>query len=170
MVNAYRQNQHGESDGPLSVIESYDPGVSFTSLDYAINVDSLAVLRPTLSNVSKAQAIYRAFSYIGRPYDFNFDFITDNALVCSELVAKSYASINGVEGIQFKISQVLGAPVISPNSIVQLYDEEYDDPEPQLKLVWFLDGDYSKGKAIEKSDLDLRHSWKRPKWHIMTTQ
>ena len=45
---------------------------------------------PRLPKVEKAQALLRAFHFIGRPYDFNFDFLTDATLVCTELVYKAY--------------------------------------------------------------------------------
>lgn len=56
-------------------------GVVFTSLEHSAPADALAVLRPRLPARGKAAALVRAFGYAGRPYDYDFDFQTDAALV-----------------------------------------------------------------------------------------
>ena len=39
---------------------------------------------------------------------------------------------------------------------------------PQLDMVLFLDGREKLGKAVEASVDELRQSWRRPKWHVIT--
>ena len=60
-----------------------------------------------LPAVEKAAAILRAFGYVGRPYDFNFDFRTDAALLCSELVYKPYKPSPGRQGLRFPLVEVI---------------------------------------------------------------
>jgi hypothetical protein len=75
---------------PPRVLEAISEGVSFTTLEHSAAADSIAVLRPLLDRRARAVALLRAFHYAGRPYDFDFDFLTDASLVCSELVYKAY--------------------------------------------------------------------------------
>lgn len=56
------------------VLESISEGVVFTSLEHSVGeADSVAVLRPRLSAAGVREALARAFSHAGKPYDFKFD-------------------------------------------------------------------------------------------------
>ena len=153
------------------VIEAVGEGVIFTTAEHAIGADSIAILRPRLSPLEKAVAIFRAFHYSGRPYDFNFDFTTDSTLVCSELIYKSYEKSyepsDEMKGLKLPLSQVVGRPVTPPNSIAQMFDEELDASDQQLDLVVFLDGFEKEGKAVRGTLEEFRKSWQRPNWHIL---
>lgn len=145
------------------VIEAISEGVSFTTLEHSAAADSLAVLRPRASKRAKAIAIARAFGYIGRPYDFNFDFHTDTALVCSEVVFKAY------EGhLTLPLANVLGRPTTPPNEIVKEFDDTFGSPRQQFDLVLFLDGHESKRAALPADVDEFRSSWRRAKWHTVT--
>jgi hypothetical protein len=111
-------------------------------------------------------ALGRAFGYAGRPYDFNFDFRTDTALVCSELVYKAYQPDPGRPGLTWPLAEVLGRPVLAPNAIVAAFDATYGTPAQQLDLVRFLDGDEAAGQAVEATLAAFRQSWRRPKWRV----
>lgn len=138
-------------------------GVSFTTLDHSAAADSLAVLRPRASKRDKAIAIARAFSYSGRPYDFNFDFHTDNALVCSEVVYKAYEG-----SVKLPLSMTMNRLNTPPNEIVREFDATYGTAAQQFDFVLFLDG-HERAKRAEAAGLAaFRSSWKRPKWHIVT--
>jgi hypothetical protein len=148
------------------VIEAIGEGVVFTTLEHSADADSMVVLRPVVSKETKAMAIFRAFNFSGRPYDFNFDFLTDSALVCSELVYKAYLPAGQEEGLFLPLSDMLGRKVLSPNNIARLFDEEYDRA-PQLDFVLFFDGNEKKEKAVQEDVSAFRKSWERPKWHIV---
>ena len=80
-----------DDDGfPGCVLEALRPGVIINSLERSAHCDHLAVSRPRISPGTKFEAIEQAFKMLGRPYDYNFDFSTDNELVCSELICKAY--------------------------------------------------------------------------------
>ena len=66
----------------------------------------LAALRPRLDKVAKAQAITEAFTYLGKPYDYDFDFATDHALVCTELVWRAYRPREDKPGLDFDLVDV----------------------------------------------------------------
>lgn len=148
------------------ILEAIGEGVSFTTLEHSAAADSIVVLRPNLPQTVIAQAILNAFHYSGRPYDFNFDFRTDSELVCSELIFKAYQQTNDSKGLTLPLSNVLGRPLISPNEIAELFDEEYGKEGQQLTFVAFLDGNEKEQKAIESDVEEFRQSWKRPKWYI----
>jgi hypothetical protein len=109
----------------------------------------------------------RAFHFSGRPYDFDFSFLTDETIVCTELVYKSYEPGAGMSGILFPLTTVLGRPVMPANLIVRQFDENHGTAKQQLELIEFLDGREPDGIAIVETTETFRASWKRPKWHIM---
>lgn len=142
------------------VIEAIAEGVSLTSLEHSAAADSLAVIRPRTTPLVKAQAIWRAIHLVGRPYDYNFDFQSDQALVCSELVYKAY------EGhLELPLESLLGRKMLSPNDMARL--AALTDESQPLAFVLFLDGSERLDRA-RLADYDtFAESWKRPKWHII---
>lgn len=153
---------------PVRVVEAQSEGVTFTSLEHAVEADALVVLRPKLSPVDKAIAIARAFHYAGRPYDFNFDFATDAELVCTELVYKSYEPATGFAGLKLPLVEVLGRKTLPANEIVRHFDEHFGTPTQQFDFVLFLDGDERGRRAVEATLDAFRATWKRPKWHVLS--
>ena len=143
------------------VIEAVSEGVSFTTLDHSAAADSLAVIRPRATKREKAIALARAFGYIGRPYDFNFDFHTDTSLVCSEVVYKAYEP-----AVALPVVKVMGRMATPPNEIVREFDRTYGTDAQQFDLVLFLDGHERRGAALPATVETFRRSWDRPKWHI----
>jgi len=140
----------------------------FHSLEH-LTADSLAVLRPRLTRTERAAALVRAFGYAGRPYDFDFDFRTDAAIVCTELVYKAYEPVAGFRGVAWSVPQILGRPVIPANEFARQFDAAFGTPAQQLDLIVFLDGQERAGVAIERSVEAFRESWRRPKWQFLTS-
>jgi hypothetical protein len=144
------------------VIEATSDGVGFHSLEHSAGADSLAVLRPRASKREKAIAIVRAFGYYQRPYDYDFDFHTDRALVCSELVYKAYEG-----AVTLPLSTTMNRLNTPPNEIVRVFDETYGTKAQQFDFVLFLDGRERQQVAVPAGFREFRASWKRPKWHII---
>lgn len=157
-----------EHDHVVRVLEAMSEGVSFTTLEHSASCDALAVLRPKLSKIEKAQAILRAFHYAGRPYDFNFDFSTDAQIVCTELIYKSYEPANGFVGLKLPTVEMLGRQVTPANEFVKQFDAQAADGKEQFELIEFLDGRERTKNAKQGSLAEFRESWKRPKWHVLT--
>jgi len=155
-----------EENLPPRILEATGEGVSFTTLEHSASCDSLAVLRPRLSKKEKAYAIGRAFGYQGRPYDFNFDFLTDASLVCSELVYKSYEPAPRLKGLHLPLVDMLGRKLTPPNEIVRQFDQNFGTDQQQVDLVLFYDGIESEKQARASSLEEFRKSWRRPKWHL----
>lgn len=162
-ADALSPQEHGHAP---RVLEAMSEGVVFTTLEHSAAADSTAVLRPRLDAKEKAEAVFRAFAYAGRPYDYDFDFRTDAAIVCSELVYKAYEPDASRKGFRLPLVTVLGRPVSQPNDFAKQFDAEFGTPYQQADLVLFLDGREREGKAVEETVDEFRRSWLRPKWHI----
>jgi hypothetical protein len=164
-TNSLVPQEHGHV---ARVVEAMSEGVSFTTLEHSAACDALAVLRPKLAKVERARAIWKAFQYAGRPYDFNFDFSTDAELVCTELVYKAYEPANGYTGLKLPTVEMLGRQVTPANEFVKQFDAQVANGREQFELIEFLDG-YERTKSARAGSLaDFRNSWKRPKWHVLT--
>jgi hypothetical protein len=157
------KDAHGDA---IRIIESISEGVSFTGPEHGMRVDYLGVMRPRLSKLEKARAVLRAFTFQGRPYDFNFDFFSDQTLVCTELVWKSYAPSQGMQGLRVPLVDVAGRRTLPANELVRLFDAEYGRADRQLDFVAFLDGREAEGDAREADASAFRYSYRRAKWDI----
>ena len=165
--DAYAKSLLPLHGNPVRVLEAVSEGVTLTSIEHAVEADTLVVLRPKIPLAEKAAALLRAFHYTGRPYDFNFDFATDAELVCSELVYKAYEPATGFGGLRLPLVSVLGRKTLPPNEIVKQFDGQFGTPAQQFDFVLFLDGQERTRTAVESTVEAFRASWKRPKWHII---
>lgn len=158
-----------EEDGfAPRVLEAVSEGVIFTSAEHCLAADYAAAVRPRRGDAEIAAAIERAFGYFGRPYDFDFDFHTDGALVCSELVYKAWEPRPDADlrGVRFDVIEILGRPTLPPNTMVAQFDREHGTSAQQLDFVFFLDARESSERAFF-ADLDaFRASHRRPKWDL----
>jgi len=149
------------------IIEVIAPGVVINSLEAIAKVDYFSALRPKLSKEDKLKAIFVAFEYLGKAYDYNFDIMTDNALFCSELIYKSYLYSSNKKGITFNLEPKAGRLLLSPNSIIKKFDEEIDSENAEFDFVVFYDGSEKEKKAIRKTANDLKTTWKLSKWRMI---
>ena len=92
-------------------------------LQQFMNIDDLAVLRePTLPPAQRAEVILHALRQVGKGYDFNFDVVSTDRIVCSELVYHTYSHR------QWPTARYLGRATISPDNVAlrALPGEELD--------------------------------------------
>ncbi len=150
------------------VIESLKEGVIFASIEKSANCDGITVLRPKLKTIEKAIAIYNSFSYLGRAYDYNFDFISDSTLLCTELIFKAYEENEFSKGLHFPISSIGGRKFVSVNNIAKQFSEQFESDSTQFDFILFYDGVEKMNKAVESDLTHFLSSWKRPKWHVFT--
>jgi Permuted papain-like amidase enzyme, YaeF/YiiX, C92 family len=167
---AYELSMVVQHEHAPRVIEAVSEGVVFSTFEHTADADALAVLRPRLSKAEKASAILRAFQYSGRPYDFDFDFQTDAALVCTELVYKSYEPKPPIQGLKLPTVELVGRLAMPANLFAKQFDEDFGKPSAQFDLVSFLDGREKQGVAVEATVDEFRKSWQRPKWHIFVQE
>jgi hypothetical protein len=147
------------ADGePCTVIESVSEGVIFNSLTHSMHADHVAVLRPRLPTSRVAEAIVRAFSHQGKPYDFEFDFFTSDKIVCTELVYRAYEG-----ALRFDLLRVMGRDTLPAIEIVRKFARERGTPQAELDFVAFLDGDPSIRSAREADAEVFGRSADRPR-------
>lgn len=159
--DAFRQM---DEDGfPVRVIEAIRPGVIFQSLETSARCDYLAVIRPNLSKAEKFKALLAAFSHFGKPYDLNFDFSTDNELVCSELVYKAYKS-SGKLPLQPEI--INGRRLLPPNRLAEQVAADMGEAQA-FSFVLFLDAVEKQDTIVEQDEAMFKASRQRPKWDVM---
>jgi len=147
----------GDASGhAYAIIEAVSEGVVFSSVEHSIGeADSVAVLRPQLTPLQKREVIARAFSHVGKPYDFDFDFFSADKLVCTEVV---YRAFNGL--VDFPLVEIVGRKTLPALDIVKFWIS----PEggPLLAFVAFLDGDERTGKCEWAGAAELSVSVYRP--------
>lgn len=164
--DAYKKSLSVHKGGHVPrVIEAISEGVTFTTLEHSIAADSVVILRPRLSLAEKEIAIQRAFHFSGRPYDFNFDFLTDSALVCTELIYKVYEPGAFYTGIEFPLRSLMGRQLMTANDIAEMFDRNYGTANQQLDFISFYDGHEWQRQATSTGINSFRASWRRPKWY-----
>ena len=149
------------------IIEAVSEGVVTASLEHSCAADYVAALRPRLPALARVRALERALSFWGRPYDFNFDFLTDDQLVCSELVVKAYEAQSGAAGLAVPYVELVGRRAVPPTEIVKTFRDERGKPERQLDFVYFLEGREGEHDAVVSDADALAATCDRPKWDIV---
>ena len=135
------------------IIEAVSEGVIFSSLEHSIGgADSVAVLRPKVSEDEKNKAIAKAFSFAGRPYDFEFDFETTDTLVCTEVVYRSYGGNSGP--IDFPLEKIMGRQTMPAINLVRKFNREYGTDEAQFEFVAYIRGDETTGSVEFLTDVE----------------
>ena len=142
-------------DGKGHIIEATPGKVRRVRWRKAAIADYVCVLRPKCSDKKKDAAVKYAKKQIGKPYDFNFDFLSDQAYVCSELILKSYPFLRP------KIEDMYGRKVYPVINILDLVEEE------KFETVYFLDGRQFAGRVIIGTAKELLETKYRLRWDLM---
>jgi hypothetical protein len=152
---------------PYVTLEGKAEGIVILSLVDSAKADYLGVIRPSLSKKDKLQALLYAIDNYKKPYDYNFDFSTDDSFVCSELVYKAYSPTEEKNGLSYDLDYLAGRPLLAPNDMVQTFSENYLTENQQNVFILFLDGNEDE-RAAEWSDVDeFLLSWERPKYDLL---
>ncbi|WP_051304716.1 YiiX/YebB-like N1pC/P60 family cysteine hydrolase [Chitinilyticum litopenaei] len=98
------------------IVEALRGGVTISTLEHFLNIDDLLVLRDrrTLSPQYRRDAVLTALEQVGKEYDFNFDVMTHERIVCSELAYVVFPDI------AWPLDRTLGRYTISPDNVAQL--------------------------------------------------
>jgi uncharacterized protein YycO len=130
------------------ILEALREGVVLNSVEHFMNIDDVAVLRPShLSSDEIRGSLDLALSNYGKKYDFDFNVNTTETIVCSELVYVAYPQID------FMTKKVLTSFTISPDDIAKMASGNANAP---LELTFFAhDGKkvYAKGENNEGEKL-----------------
>ncbi len=143
-----------------AVVEAMEPGVILHSIPTSADADFVAVLRgKNLNKRDKLLSIIRAFSHVGKPYDFNFDFDTRDSIVCSELVYDAlYEFLPSKKGVHFVASLVSGRKIVSPLDMTKKFLAEHGSDKSELEFVYFLRGDEDKLTAAASTEAEFKNS------------
>ena len=153
------------SPEPFVVLEAISEGVSLSTMSN-LQADYLVALRPRLSKVDKLKALAVAFSHYAKPYDFNFDFATDHALVCTELLWRSFRPGPEKKGLRIPLITIMGRKTLPANQIAELYATEHGTPNQQFQFVAFLDGRERQRRAVVADEDAFIQSHRRTKWDV----
>jgi hypothetical protein len=159
--------RHDHDQHEHCVIEAVSEGVSSASLEHSCAADYVAALRPRVTPLVRARAIERALAYWGRPYDFNFDFVTDDQVVCSELVVKAYESSADNPGLALPYVELVGRRAVPPTEIARSFRDHRGKPDQQLDFVHFLEGREAAHRAVVADAEAFVKTCERPKWDIV---
>lgn len=145
-----------------NIIEGIAAGVVINRLENIAAVDYFAALRPRLSKKEKMIAIIRALGFIDRPYDYRFDLVTDNEMICSEVIYKSYLNGAGMKGLTLDLTEKNLRLSFTPNDFAKKFDNEFDSETRELDLVIFYDASEKSRESFLSSEKEFRKSWTRP--------
>ena len=158
-----RREMSKTSDEALTLIEAVSEGVIQNSV-FGSAGDYMAAIRPRVTKVIKARAIVRAFSYLDRPYDYDFDFATDQSLVCTEVVWRAYRSSVDTPGLRLDPITVAGRLTLPPNEIVRDFAAEYGDEGARFEFVHYLEAREEEGRAVAGTVEAFLATPERSKW------
>lgn len=139
------------------IVEALRTGVTISTLDHFLNIDDLLVLRdqrPTDMQYRRT-AILTALDQVGKEYDFNFDVLTHQRIVCSELAYVVFPDV------RWPLQHTLGRYTISPDNVAQLalgqqpvfvpavlyHDGQRIDQDRQRIMAALLQGNTQLAKA-----------------------
>lgn len=140
----------------LSIIEAIEEGVVVKPLRNIAKVDYFSSVRPRISKEEKMNAILKAYSFVGRPYDFFINMESNDAFICTEVIYKSYE-----KSITFEVEKKLNRKIVYPNSVVKKFSHERQKENRELDFVLFYDLDLKTKKAYESTEIEFAKSYKR---------
>lgn len=152
----HANNNHWEE---INIIESVSEGVVISSFEAGAKKDGIVVLRPIISKLELLEGIYKSFAYVNKPYDYNFDFSTDEAIACTELVYKVYEN-----SALFPVHSMFGKPFSTANEIAEYCDANYDAAELKLAMVYIFDGEHGYTAQNDTAHVIFRKSWNESLW------
>lgn len=121
------------SQGKLVLEALRHPGVTMNTLEHFMDIDDLLVLRSNEIQ-NPGEKILTAVKQFGKPYDFNFDVETEQAIVCSELIYMVFDEFN------WPVDRSLGRYTIGPDHVAWKTMDNCLEP-----IVLFHDGEEVKG-------------------------
>jgi hypothetical protein len=146
-----------------SILESTSKGVHLSKLTKALKSDSLVILRTKLNQEELESVILEALKHYGKPYDYELDFIHNHSLICSELIYKSFLTS---KKINLEIPNYnWNYYMMVPNNLAEKFAQEINNPNQELDLILYLEGNTIKNKLTQKSAKAFCESAFYSKWH-----
>lgn len=155
----HHNNTQKKKENEQVIIEARSEGVVLSTFKKFSSKDAIAVLRPRLSKTEIANAIQVAYSLLDSPYDFDFNFKTDTAIACTELVYRMYEDVKIIPA-----NQLMSKPFTTSNDIARFFDETYGTSKQNLDLVMVYIDDITFFTIDNLGLNEFRSSWKRSMW------
>lgn len=143
------------------ILEAIGKGVSINPIESIVFVDYVSAIRPNIPPADIFKSLLIAFEYLGVPYDFLFDFRSDDEVVCSELIYNAFRPRSDKEGLTFLFSEVMGLPFVSPNDFAHQFSNELESQKSSFSFVFFCDYDEDNKKPFFSTKEEFANSWKR---------
>lgn len=124
-----------DGENPEQVIHAISEGVIQEDILNFMRTDHMLVLRLASDEKGTAakNAVARAKSIVGKPYDFGFDFKDTNRFSCTELVAYCYPGV--VKGRKKLGKEVIVADdFYNCSALNKVWDSRYEDVQ-QMSVV-----------------------------------
>ena len=129
----------------FAAIEAIGEGVRFSSAEFALDANSVAVLRPKVTEEQKRTAIRRAMELRGVPYDFSFDLASQDKIICTELVYRAYAP-----HLDVPFEEVMGRKTLKPDGMLKELSPAAQNPRTEFVLYGrAVDGKLESGTLPE---------------------
>lgn len=131
---------------PADVVESLAEGVKFSSLEHllATHVNRMVILRPRISQQERLEMLIAVFAYVGRQYDFDFDFEDPSRLYCTEMV---YRVLQGKGALRFETTRIGGRSAFTADDLAR---HALQGPSGALEVIALVDRDRDrKGWAAD---------------------
>ncbi len=146
--------QHDLLKNSRAILEADRKGVHLATFRSLYDADSMALLRPQLTEAKRLSALKKMVSQIGTPFDFRFDAEDGTRLFCAELIAQA------IPELQLPQCEAYGRFTILPDQVAYLATAN----EGQLSLeayAYASEESWEKGDAASlRKSLDL--AWEQP--------
>ena len=130
--------------------------------------DYLWVIRSTFSVDKRKRVVEKALKQIWKGYDYIFNFYSDDSLVCSELVLKSYSKEdNKDEGFNIELENIWMWVTFPPNNIMKVLNNQNHKKKPKLVPCFFIDSIEKTQKNFVSWDNALLKSWDRSRFSFL---
>ena len=131
--------------------------------DFCLHNDYLWISRTNFKKEKILRVLENSLDYFWKEYDYVFNFYSNNYVVCSELVIKSYAKeFNTDEWLDFKLDKGGITLIYYPNNFIKEIFKKSND----LTAIMFIDSlektsdnFISTNEEFEKSFLRSRFSF-----------
>jgi hypothetical protein len=130
--------------------------------------DYLWVIRSIFSVNKRERIIQKALDQRGKWYDYIFNFYSDNSLVCSELVLKSYAKDDkNDEWFNIELENIWMWVTFPPNNIMKILHRYSHKKKPKIFPCFFIDSIEKTHKNFVSWNKAFLKSGKRPRFSFL---
>lgn len=145
------------------IIEATWEWVNISSInDLVSHNDYLWVSRTRFKKEKVLRAVDNSLKNIWKWYDFIFNFHSDNNLVCSELIMKSYSKeFDTDDGIEISLENMWISLAFPPNNFINILFTLKEDKKPEIYPIFFIDTVEKSWKNFISNSVELLNSWNR---------